>query len=209
MELGGIPSIISPRDMCSGAPDEKVVITYVAYLSSRLLDIRLQTVAAEQLRKLQKKWKTGKHEHLSSPVQPISSGPVHEESAAIFIQKVWRGIHVRHELVPMLRAQLVSVELLQATFRARIQRKRYLQEMIQICRIQALVRARAAKSTFARTLETLQINAVTTVQSLFRGFTARKALRAQKEAETKAELVRIEEAEQAAEVIALQLGETK
>ena len=43
-ELGGVPAIISARDMVNTAPDEKVVIAYVSYLSSRLLGAGLRNM---------------------------------------------------------------------------------------------------------------------------------------------------------------------
>ena len=38
-ELGGVPVLISPGDMSNTIPDEKVTLTFIAYLAARLLDI--------------------------------------------------------------------------------------------------------------------------------------------------------------------------
>ena len=45
-EIGGIPIMVKSGEMSNTIPDEKVVITYVSYLCSRLLDIRHETRAA-------------------------------------------------------------------------------------------------------------------------------------------------------------------
>ena len=181
MKLGGIPNIITPRDMVSTAPDEKVVITYVTYLSSRLLDIRVQVEAA---RKIRQHWKT----YAAQVVLPRKTAaariiqqsararfdfsPIERQNqkikAAQLIQRMWRGMTTREQVLPMMRAQLVSVDLLQATFRAFLQRRVFKRVLNAVCTIQSRFH-----STTARNLFVTKRQAAIEVQRQTRGRQAR------------------------------------
>lgn len=181
MELGGIPNIITPRDMVTGAPDEKVVITYVTYLSSRLLDIRVQVEAALTI---SRQWKAYSA-HVVLPRQnaaacciqraartrfdftPISQ-QIEKVAAAQLVQRMWRGFTTREQVLPMMRAQLVSVDLMQATFRAFMQRKAYKLVILAMHKLQSMCRGRAARQNFTQTTQAIRI-----VQRLCRGNQAR------------------------------------
>jgi abnormal spindle-like microcephaly-associated protein len=180
LQLGGVPSIIAPRDMVNTTPDEKVVITYVTYLSSRLLDIRTQMEAASQI---QSRWQSYRRKVLhprysvaALAIQKVARAHFHFESsatktaAATIIQCMWRGFNVRQEVLPMLRAQLASVELLQATFRACLQRKLYLRQLASVRTLQAAVRARAARAAYKKS-----VSAVTRAQAMYRGAACRRS----------------------------------
>ena len=181
MELGGIPNIITPRDMVNGAPDEKVVITYVTYLSSRLLDIRVQVEAALTI---SRQWKAYSA-HVVLPRQNAAAcciqhvararfdfTPIGQQdekiAAAQHVQRMWRGFTTREQVLPMMRAQLVSVDLLQATFRAFMQRKAYKLVILAVHKLQSMCRSRAARQNFMQTTQAIRI-----VQRLCRGNQAR------------------------------------
>ena len=46
LELGGIPLMLRTSDMSKTIPDERVVVTFVMYLCSRLMDLRGDSQAA-------------------------------------------------------------------------------------------------------------------------------------------------------------------
>ena len=174
-ELGGIPNIITSRDMVTGAPDEKVVITYVTYLSSRLMDIRVQVDAA---RAISRHWKAHSARlklRKSSAVLCIQQAArarfgfkpvIHDNeilAAAHQIQRMWRGFSTREQVLPVIRAQLVSVDLLQATFRAFMQRRAYKLILLAVTKLQSMRRGKMARDQFVQTTQTAQ-----TLQRLYR-----------------------------------------
>ena len=175
MELGGIPNIITSRDMVSGAPDEKVVITYVTYLSSRLMDIRVQVEAARAITRHWKAHSARLKLRKSSAVLCIQKAararfgfkPVNHDNdilaAAHQIQRMWRGFSAREQALPVIRAQLVSVDLLQATFRAFMQRRAYKVVLLAVTKLQSFRRGKMARDQFVQTTQTAH-----TLQRLYR-----------------------------------------
>jgi len=48
-ELGGVPILISTGDMSNTIPDEKITVTFIAYLAARLLDLSREIKAARTI----------------------------------------------------------------------------------------------------------------------------------------------------------------
>ncbi|OXB84182.1 UNVERIFIED_CONTAM: hypothetical protein H355_007065 [Colinus virginianus] len=64
-DLGGIPAMIHHSDMSNTIPDEKVVITYLSFLCSRLLDLRQETRAARLIQSAWRKYRLKRELKLS------------------------------------------------------------------------------------------------------------------------------------------------
>eukprot|EP00116_Pleurobrachia_bachei_P000377 sb/3460639/ len=55
--LAAVPSMVFPQDMIGTIPDERVVITFVAYLCASLVDISQEFRAAQRIQRLWKRYK--------------------------------------------------------------------------------------------------------------------------------------------------------
>ncbi|NXC09105.1 ASPM protein, partial [Orthonyx spaldingii] len=164
-DLGGIPAMIHHADMSNTIPDEKVVITYLSFLCSRLLDLRQETRAA---RLIQAAWRSYRlkrelklFQERDRAARIIQKSAMNflarrriqrKENAAIFIQKHWRGYLARMTLFNMKKAKLeearnVSATVIQAYWRRYSARKRYLQ--LRHCVIFVQARIRMVKSVAA------------------------------------------------------------
>ncbi|NXO14867.1 ASPM protein, partial [Oriolus oriolus] len=164
-DLGGIPAMIHHADMSNTIPDEKVVITYLSFLCSRLLDLRQETRAA---RLIQAAWRTYRlkrelklsqeRDRAARIIQKSAMNflarrrILRKENAAIFIQKHWRGYLARMTLFNLKKAKVEqarnkSATVIQAYWRRYSARKRYLQ--LRHCVIFVQARMRMVKSVAA------------------------------------------------------------
>ncbi|NXH85448.1 ASPM protein, partial [Edolisoma coerulescens] len=164
-DLGGIPAMIHHADMSNTIPDEKVVITYLSFLCSRLLDLRQETRAARLIQAAWRNYRLKKELKLSQErdraARIIQKSAMNflarrrilrKENAAIFIQKHWRGYLARMTLFNLKRAKLEqarnkSATVIQAYWRRYSARKRYLQ--LRHCVIFVQARIRMVKSVAA------------------------------------------------------------
>uniref|UniRef100_A0A803VM67 Assembly factor for spindle microtubules n=1 Tax=Ficedula albicollis TaxID=59894 RepID=A0A803VM67_FICAL len=118
-DLGGIPAMIHHADMSNTIPDEKVVITYLSFLCSRLLDLRQETRAARLIQAAWRNYRLKKELKLSQErdraARIIQKSAMNflarrrilrKENAAIFIQKHWRGYLARMTLFNLKKAKL-------------------------------------------------------------------------------------------------------
>ncbi|KAL9988376.1 hypothetical protein ACROYT_G002814 [Oculina patagonica] len=110
-ELGGVPLMTKASDMSYTIPDEKVVITYVAYLCARLLDLREETKAA---RCIQMAWRRHHLERQLERKKNVARIVVFVQAraraaiarrrfqamrqSAVLIQSVYRGHLVRQQV---------------------------------------------------------------------------------------------------------------
>ncbi|NXH35807.1 ASPM protein, partial [Myiagra hebetior] len=164
-DLGGIPAMIHHADMSNTIPDEKVVITYLSFLCSRLLDLRQETRAA---RLIQAAWRSYRLKRELKLCQERDRAAriiqktvmiflarrriLRKVTAAIFIQKHWRGYLARMTLFNLKKAKLEqarnkSATVIQACWRRYSARKRYLQ--LRHCVIFVQARIRMVKSVAA------------------------------------------------------------
>ncbi|XP_014738774.1 PREDICTED: abnormal spindle-like microcephaly-associated protein [Sturnus vulgaris] len=164
-DLGGIPAMIHHADMSNTIPDEKVVITYLSFLCSRLLDLRQETRAARLIQatwrnyRLKRELKLSQERDRAARIIQKSAMSflarrriLRKENAAIFIQKHWRGYLARMTLFNLKKAKLEearnkSATVIQAYWRRYSARKRYLQ--LRHCVIFVQARIRMVKSVAA------------------------------------------------------------
>ncbi|NXX69982.1 ASPM protein, partial [Spizella passerina] len=157
-DLGGIPAMIHHADMSNTIPDEKVVITYLSFLCSRLLDLRQETRAARLIQAAWRKYRLKRELKLSQErdraAQIIQKSAMNflarrrilrRENAAIFIQKHWRGYLARRTLFNLKKAKLEearnkSATVIQAYWRRYSARRRYLQLRHCVIFVQATIR---------------------------------------------------------------------
>ncbi|XP_052657346.1 abnormal spindle-like microcephaly-associated protein isoform X2 [Harpia harpyja] len=133
-DLGGIPAMIHHSDMSNTIPDEKVVITYLSFLCSRLLDLRQETRAARLIQSAWRNYRLKKELKLSQRV-----------NAAIFIQKHWRRYLTRMIFLTLKQTKLEearskSATVIQAYWRRHSARKRYLRLRYYVIFVQAKIR---------------------------------------------------------------------
>ncbi|NXQ65883.1 ASPM protein, partial [Quiscalus mexicanus] len=164
-DLGGIPAMIHHADMSNTIPDEKVVITYLSFLCSRLLDLRQETRAARVIQAAWRKYRLKRELKLfqerDRAARIIQKSAMNflacrrilrRENAAIFIQKHWRGYLARRTLFNLKKAKLEearnkSARVIQAYWRRYSARRRYLQ--LRHCVIFVQARIRMVKSVAA------------------------------------------------------------
>ncbi|KAK0154627.1 Abnormal spindle-like microcephaly-associated [Merluccius polli] len=109
--LGGVPAMINPADMSNTIPNEKVVTSYLAFLCSRLLDLRNETRAARVIQGAWRKYRLMKDLEFyqqrnvaAAKIQVLVKSFLQrrraerEKSAAIVIQATWRGYAARNAL---------------------------------------------------------------------------------------------------------------
>uniref|UniRef100_A0A672U9F9 Assembly factor for spindle microtubules n=1 Tax=Strigops habroptila TaxID=2489341 RepID=A0A672U9F9_STRHB len=134
-DLGGIPAMIHHSDMSNTIPDEKVVITYLSFLCSRLLDLRQETRAARLIQSAWRNYRLKKELKLSqerdraariiqkSAINFLSRQRIlRRMNAAVFIQKHWRRYLARMIFLNLKKTKLEearskSATIIQAHFR--------------------------------------------------------------------------------------------
>ncbi|XP_029988612.1 abnormal spindle-like microcephaly-associated protein [Sphaeramia orbicularis] len=117
--LGGVPAMINPADMSNTIPNEKVVMSYLSFLCTRLLDLRNETRAARVIQAAWRKYRLKKDLQL---FQERNAAAVkiqflvrsflqrrrekRQSRAAVVIQAFWRGYVARRKLRLQREAQL-------------------------------------------------------------------------------------------------------
>ncbi|NXS99055.1 ASPM protein, partial [Jacana jacana] len=157
-DLGGIPAMIHHSDMSNTIPDEKVVITYVSFLCSRLLDLRQETRAARLIQSAWRNYRLKRELKLSqereraariiqkSAINFLSRRRILKKvNAAVFIQKHWRRYLARKTLLNLKKTKLEetrskSATVIQAYWRRYAARKRYLQLRYYVIFVQSRIR---------------------------------------------------------------------
>ncbi|XP_069718289.1 abnormal spindle-like microcephaly-associated protein [Phaenicophaeus curvirostris] len=180
-DLGGIPAMIHHSDMSNTIPDEKVVITYLSFLCSRLLDLRQETRAARliqsawrnyrlkrELKLFQEKDKAART--IQKSVRNFLSRRhiLRKMNAAVFIQKHWRRYLARMIFLNLKKTKLEearsrSATVIQAYWRRHSARKRYLQLRYYVIFVQARIRMVKSVAAYKRI-----VGAVVTIQSYLR-----------------------------------------
>ncbi|NXF04908.1 ASPM protein, partial [Smithornis capensis] len=166
--LGGIPAMIHHSDMSNTIPDEKVVITYLSFLCSRLLDLRHETRAARVIQSAWRNYRLKRELQLfqerdraarviqRSAMNFLSRRRIlRRVKAAISVQKHWRGYLARMTFFNMKKAKLEearnkSATVIQAYWRRYSARKRYLQLRYYVIFVQARIRMVKAVAAYKR-----------------------------------------------------------
>uniref|UniRef100_A0A674IUC2 Calponin-homology (CH) domain-containing protein n=1 Tax=Terrapene triunguis TaxID=2587831 RepID=A0A674IUC2_9SAUR len=162
-DLGGIPAMIHHSDMSNTIPDERVVITYLSFLCSRLLDLRKETRAARLIQSVWRKYRLNAelklHQEKDKAARIIQSTVINflshrriqkKVNAAIFIQKHWRRYLAERKTLKLKMAKLEETKSESATV------------------IQALFRGFKARQLAGK------MRAARTIQAWFRRYRARK-----------------------------------
>ncbi|NXJ49249.1 ASPM protein, partial [Spizaetus tyrannus] len=167
-DLGGIPAMIHHSDMSNTIPDEKVVITYLSFLCSRLLDLRQETRAARLIQSAWRNYRLKKELKLSqerdraarviqkSVINFLSRQRILKRvNAAIFIQKHWRRYLARMIFLTLKQTKLEearskSATVIQAYWRRHSARKRYLQLTYYVIFVQAKIRMVKSVAAYKR-----------------------------------------------------------
>ncbi|XP_035189331.1 abnormal spindle-like microcephaly-associated protein isoform X2 [Oxyura jamaicensis] len=167
-DLGGIPAMIHHSDMSNTIPDEKVVITYLSFLCSRLLDLRQETRAARLIQSAWRKYRLKKELKLSQErdraARIIQKHAINflshrrilrKNNAAVFIQKHWRRYLARMKFLNLKETKLEetrskSATVIQAYWRRYSARKKYLQLRHYVIFVQAKRRMVMSVSAYKR-----------------------------------------------------------
>ncbi|NXV95028.1 ASPM protein, partial [Calonectris borealis] len=167
-DLGGIPAMIHHSDMSNTIPDEKVVITYVSFLCSRLLDLRQETRAARLIQSSWRNYRLKRELELSqerdraariiqkSAINFLSRRHILKKvNAAVFIQKHWRRYLARMIFLNLKKTKLEearskSATVIQAYWRRYYARKRYLQLRYYVIFVQARIRMVKSVAAYKR-----------------------------------------------------------
>ncbi|NXD67151.1 ASPM protein, partial [Eolophus roseicapillus] len=167
-DLGGIPAMVHHSDMSNTIPDEKVVITYLSFLCSRLLELRQEIRAARLIQSAWRNYRLKKELKLSQErdraARIIQKSAINflsrrrflrRANAAVFIQKHWRRYLARMIFLNLKKAKLEearsrSATVIQAYWRRYSARKRYLQLRHYVIFIQARIRMVKSVATYKR-----------------------------------------------------------
>ncbi|KAM6199525.1 abnormal spindle-like microcephaly-associated protein [Sarcoramphus papa] len=167
-DLGGIPAMIHHSDMSNTIPDEKVVITYLSFLCSRLLDLRQETRAARLIQSAWRNYRLKRELKLAqerdraartiqkSAINFLSRRRILKKvNAAVFIQKHWRRYLARMTSLNLKKTKLEearskSATIIQAYWRRYSARKRYLQLRYYVIFVQARIRMVKSVAAYKR-----------------------------------------------------------
>ncbi|XP_041377587.1 abnormal spindle-like microcephaly-associated protein homolog [Gigantopelta aegis] len=183
-ELGGVPLMLKSTNMSNTIPDEKVVITYVTYLCSRLLDIRHESRAARviqlawrrlclrrALRVRQKEDKAAKTLQTAARQFLKHKKLEREKRAAALIQTAWKR-HQARQRTALLRMAEQNKEMSQAAVKIQtvlkgcVARRRYAQKRKAVFTIQAAFRGYLVRRDIKK-----KNAAAEKIQTFYRGYT--------------------------------------
>ncbi|XP_067086593.1 abnormal spindle-like microcephaly-associated protein [Osmerus mordax] len=164
--LGGVPAMINSADMSNTIPNEKVVMSYLSFLCTRLLDLRNETRAARIIQgawrkhKLRKDLETYQERNVAAArIQAhvrnfLKRRRARKQTcAAVRLQAAWRGYAARNTATLMRKANLwallnASATSIQAEWRRYITRKNYQSLRSQVIVLQACWRMKRAVSDY-------------------------------------------------------------
>uniref|UniRef100_A0A8B9T7P9 Abnormal spindle microtubule assembly n=1 Tax=Anas platyrhynchos TaxID=8839 RepID=A0A8B9T7P9_ANAPL len=190
-DLGGIPAMIHHSDMSNTIPDEKVVITYLSFLCSRLLDLRQETRAARLIQSAWRKYRLKKELKLSQErdraARIIQKHAINflshrrilrKNNAAVLIQKHWRRCLARMKFLKLKNSKLEETRSKSATVIKRYFRAYYMKKQQRALYLKtkaaALVLQSAYRGMTVRKQLRKQRKAATTIQTAFRSYVVKK-----------------------------------
>ncbi|KAM9378980.1 abnormal spindle-like microcephaly-associated protein [Phaethornis superciliosus] len=169
-DLGGIPAMIHHSDMSNTIPDEKVVITYLSFLCSRLLDLRQEARAARVIQSAWRNYRLKRELKLyqerdraariiqKSALNFLSRRRIMKKGkAAVLIQKYWRRYLARTIFLNLKRTKLMEARskaatVIQAYWRRHSARKKYLQLKYYVIFVQARIRMVKCVNAYKQTV---------------------------------------------------------
>uniref|UniRef100_A0A672PJ34 Abnormal spindle-like microcephaly-associated protein homolog n=1 Tax=Sinocyclocheilus grahami TaxID=75366 RepID=A0A672PJ34_SINGR len=200
--LGGVPAMINPEDMSNTIPNEKVVMCYLSFLCTRLLDLRNETRAARVIQGAWRRYKLQKDIEIiqvrnlaATKIQAVvrkfilRRRMIQQNKAAIRIQKFWRG-YVAQEKLRVLKnekqfalqnheaATIIQSHVRKHIFKLRFQRLRW-----AVCTVQQRFRANKMMRREMAALQE-QKSAALILQAAYRGMKSRQTLKQMHQAAT-------------------------
>ncbi|UYV80367.1 ASPM, partial [Cordylochernes scorpioides] len=176
-ELGGVPLVTQPGDVSNTIPDERVMITLLVYLNTRLLNLSREIRAA---RLIQTFWRTHYVKAGMASLQAKTLAAIiiqrrvrqflerrreqRRQAAALILQKIWRGYCVRR----FLKQQKASITI-QAFYRGYRARKLLRLKIAAIVKIQAFYRGWRERQRYHH-----QRQAIIQLQRWYRAYSQRK-----------------------------------
>ncbi|XP_064003211.1 LOW QUALITY PROTEIN: abnormal spindle-like microcephaly-associated protein [Pogoniulus pusillus] len=169
-DLGGIPAMIHHSDMSNTIPDEKVVITYLSFLCSRLLDLRQEIRAARLIQSAWRNYRLKRELKLAQErdraARIIQNSVINflsrrrtlkKGNAAVCIQKHWRRYLARMTFLNLKKTKVEearnkSATVIQAYWRRYSTRKRYLRLKYYVIFVQARIRMVKCVAAYKRTV---------------------------------------------------------
>ncbi|XP_042272123.1 abnormal spindle-like microcephaly-associated protein [Thunnus maccoyii] len=166
--LGGVPAMINPEDMSNTIPNEKVVMSYLSFLCTRLLDLRNETRAARVIQGAWRKYRLKKDLQLykernaaALKIQLVVRSFLQrrrakkQNRAAVIIQSLWRGHAARKRLRLVKEAQIRALQdeaaaVIQAQWRMFSTIRAYQRLRYYAIVVQAQWRMRRAASAYGR-----------------------------------------------------------
>uniref|UniRef100_A0A671PR28 Abnormal spindle-like microcephaly-associated protein homolog n=1 Tax=Sinocyclocheilus anshuiensis TaxID=1608454 RepID=A0A671PR28_9TELE len=144
--LGGVPAMINPEDMSNTIPNEKVVMCYLSFLCTRLLDLRNETRAARVIQgawrryKLQKDIEIIQQKNLAATkIQAVvrkfimRRRMIQQNKAANRIQTFWRGCVARKKLRVLKKEKQFALQNAAATVIQVFSRQYVTQLILYLC----------------------------------------------------------------------------
>ncbi|EGD77388.1 hypothetical protein PTSG_08483 [Salpingoeca rosetta] len=155
-KLGGVPLLAKSKDMCGTVPDERVVISYVSCLCTRLLDINQEQRACLVI---QRHWRRF-HKRRE------------EELAVVKLQRQWRSVLLMRAQQRAYQQTRTAVIALQSGVRMWRQRCAFQRTMHAIVAVQTCARRWAARRVLAQLKR--HHHAAITMQCAARAYIARR-----------------------------------
>uniref|UniRef100_A0A673NFX1 Abnormal spindle microtubule assembly n=1 Tax=Sinocyclocheilus rhinocerous TaxID=307959 RepID=A0A673NFX1_9TELE len=176
--LGGVPAMINPEDMSNTIPNEKVVMCYLSFLCTRLLDLRNETRAARVIQGAWRRYKLQKDIEIiqvrnlaATKIQAVvrkfimRRRMIQQNKAANRIQTFWRGCVAREKLRVLKKEKQFALQNAAATviqvFSRRYLRQEYMALKLASVTIQAIWQGRAERrkiSQLHRFAKIIQLN---------------------------------------------------
>ena len=166
--LGGLPKMLSCSDFGSHGPDEIAVVSFLAFLASRLMQLSREDRSAIVI---QRKWKEAKE----APLTPIENFRLWMRSASV-VQRQWRLYLERKHASADWMMKVTAACRIQKAYRnmtaVREARRLIAQKLSGVVRLQSQWRMRSARAKHILLRES-----ALRIQANFRAWGARKHFR--------------------------------
>ena len=166
--LGGLPKMLSCSDFGSHGPDEIAVVSFLAFLASRLMQLSREDRSAIVI---QRKWKEAKE----APLTPIENFRLWMRSASV-VQRQWRLYLERKHASADWMMKVTAACRIQKAYRnmtaVREARRLMAQKLSGVVRLQSQWRMRSARAKHILLRES-----ALRIQANFRAWGARKHFR--------------------------------
>ncbi|KJE98230.1 hypothetical protein CAOG_08226 [Capsaspora owczarzaki ATCC 30864] len=181
-ELGGVPLLLTSSDMTATMPQEKVVITFVSYLCTRLLEFSNENRAVSVI---QSAWRQRKQREQARTVCAETLAAQRAEAARLQAEQLNLARILREEAAALAVKQTTAAVCIQSAIRGRQVRVKLEAQRQAAAQSAAMLAAQqAAEARRIRVFCTAFVlfTAATSIQRAFRAYQARLRLAAAKAA---------------------------